>query len=444
MSTGDVATVAADAPLVVEHLARKLPEATTGSQFTISIWRRLRGDVIPTASRGGGGGGGDDDDDDDDVDDDDEDVVEEGDRPGAKLDRWALVDATFGLRRGEVLGVVGAGDTGAKTLMHVLDRRLLPDGGRAVIRGRAARTPFYNFLIAPSDVSVTKIVAALARAARVPRRSRRAWTEDVIRFGLYDEDGKLVPLDTQKVRRRVSIAAAIDASAELLLLDQMVWREDPDFSRRCADRLRAAVASGASALVSGEDIEPLLELCTRAVRFEDGVLVEEGPVGQLVEAEERRIAARRRRADRVGGMTPFNADAAIISAAAAVRRDGQLEVSLQVETAAPSTTLEPQISLRPVDRSPTLVVQHTEPFVREDPGACRITARVLVPNDLPEARVDCAVDVRVGAHGTRIGRRNIGVVGPTSDLPQQDGADVDLSAEPNERDVAAEWTFELE
>jgi len=446
-SSGSTVTAELEAPLIVDHLARKFPDASTGSQFTISIWRKLRGDVIPTAGALGGGGGGDDDDDgdDDDMDDAEDgiDIGDEDDMVARKLDRWALVDASFSVRAGEAVAVVGGSDTGAETLMHVLDRRLVPDGGKAVVRGRAGRTPFYNYLIAPTDVAVEKLVAALARAARVPRRKRRGWIDEVIRFGLYDEDGKLVPLDSQKVRRRVSVSAAIDASADLLLLDQMTWRVDADFSRRCVDRVRSAVAGGAAALVSGQDIEPLLELCTRAVRFEDGVLVEDGPVAELVEAEERRAAARGRRALRADGLPPFNEHAAIMNASVAVARDGRVEIILDLETATPMASLEPQVALRPSGRSTALVLRHPEPFLCEDPGRCRITARVPLPDEMPEFQVDCAVDVRVRALGTRIGRRNIGVVGPTPDLPQQDGADVDLSAELDERDLGADWTFEL-
>jgi hypothetical protein len=87
------------------------------------------------------------------------------------------------------------------------------------------------------------------------------------------------------------------------------------------------------------------------------------------------------------------------------------------------------------------VLRNREPFVCEEPGLYRIGARVLIPDEMPEFRVDVEVDVQLGARVSRVGRRNVGAVGSTRDLPQQDGADVDLSAEPDERDVATEWTF---
>ncbi|HEX7165767.1 MAG TPA: ATP-binding cassette domain-containing protein, partial [Acidimicrobiales bacterium] len=49
---------------------------------------------------------------------------------------WALRNVSARVKRGEVLGVVGANGSGKSTLLKALARVLPPSGGRVVVRGR--------------------------------------------------------------------------------------------------------------------------------------------------------------------------------------------------------------------------------------------------------------------------------------------------------------------
>jgi len=82
---------------------------------------------------------------------------------------WALKDVSFEVKRGEILGVVGANGAGKSTLLKVMSRITEPTVGRAEIHGRVGSllevgTGFHPELTGRENVFLNGAILGMKRS----------------------------------------------------------------------------------------------------------------------------------------------------------------------------------------------------------------------------------------------------------------------------------------
>src|SRR5690349_16325279 len=199
---------------------------------------------------------------------------------------WALRGASFSIRAGEVLGLVGPNGSGKTTLLECLSGLLAADGGRVVRDGRPLAPSerrdalFYmpDGMLPWPDQRVAWILdfsAALQGASRA----------DVAEMSRALE---LLPLASQRVgtlskgqRRRVLIALALLTPPPVLLLDEPFDGLDLRQIREVSPLLRRVAAGGRSLLLSIHQLHDAARVCDRLVLLSDGRVVGEGTLDEL-------------------------------------------------------------------------------------------------------------------------------------------------------------------
>lgn len=182
-----------------------------------------------------------------------------------------LEDVSFEVRRGEAVGVSGSTDAAARTMARILCGMTSPTSGRILVRGRVAPSIELATYLAQRETSSRGVAQRLAALAGPGRRHHNEFVRAALAlaFGESQADADLAR-PGKNVLRRVAAAAAFDPTADVLVIDALPELGDPDFPRRCRERLVERLASGAGVVVTAPDATLLADLCSRVVSIEAG------------------------------------------------------------------------------------------------------------------------------------------------------------------------------
>jgi ABC-type polysaccharide/polyol phosphate transport system ATPase subunit len=354
----DAIAIADDELLVLDGVSKRV----TGIHEvrytpTVSLAARFRARSEGASLAGAGGDVGDDDDadmDDDDFDDDEEENVPERRQsdPGAS-DEWAVRDVSFALQAGEALGIVGDRDT-VDVLMQVIGRMTDPTEGRMLYRGRLG----FSFglaaaLVREENASAPRVLKLLSRLGGVPRPQREPWVADGLRLIGGDVPPPSWRFVQKDLRKRLALAASLDPTADVLVIDKFADYGDAAFWERCLQRLGDGLARGASIVLACPDLDVIARLSSRVAWLDRGRITTIGPAADVLD----RFRSSLRDEERAAyAATPsFNAVVAIhdVKLVGAHEEDGvvlvrtsqRFEVQADLETARAETFVSCRVRL---------------------------------------------------------------------------------------------------
>jgi ABC-2 type transport system ATP-binding protein len=192
----------------------------------------------------------------------------------------AVAAADLVVRRGEVVGLLGANGAGKTTLIRLLLGLLEPSDGAVALFGSApSRATRRRVGYVPQalglyvGLTVTEnwtFTAAAFRISGTPvPQSIRAWQHELV--------GRL-PLGAQ---RQVAFAVALSHQPELLILDEPTSGVGPLGSARLWEKIRQAADRGAGVLVTTHNMEEA-EQCDRLIVMAGGKVVAAGTAAGII------------------------------------------------------------------------------------------------------------------------------------------------------------------
>jgi lipopolysaccharide transport system ATP-binding protein len=191
---------------------------------------------------------------------------------------WALQDASFDIRRGENVGIIGLNGAGKSTLLKVLSRITTPTTGRARIVGRLGAllevgTGFHQELTGRENAFLYGAILGMGRE-EVARKF-----DAIVDFAEIEEF-----IDTPVKRYssgmyvRLAFAVAAHLDPDILLLDEVLAVGDFTFQRKCLDFAHQLERKGATILFVSHNMFSIKSMCQRVIYLKHGRIAFDGPV----------------------------------------------------------------------------------------------------------------------------------------------------------------------
>jgi ABC-type polysaccharide/polyol phosphate transport system ATPase subunit len=203
----------------------------------------------------------------------------------------AVKNVSFTLKRGESMAVVGPNGAGKSTLLSLVAGLSRPDTGSIAVNGRIAAllelgSGFHPDLTGKENVTLNAALLGLTR-----KRTMELFDE-IVEFSGIAHDFIDEPLRTYSsgMQMRLAFSVAINMDPDLLLVDEVLAVGDAAFQEKCFQRIREFRRSGKSLLCVSHASGMVQELCDQAIWLDHGEIVMSGPIAEVMEGYNGRIA----------------------------------------------------------------------------------------------------------------------------------------------------------
>ena len=196
---------------------------------------------------------------------------------------WALREVSFGIRPGEVVGVVGRNGAGKSTLLKILSRITPPTTGRAEIRGRVGSllevgTGFHQELTGRENVFLNGAILGMRRTEIQTQFDAIVSFAEVERF--IDTPVKHY---STGMYLRLAFAVAAHLQTEILLVDEVLAVGDAEFQKKCLGKMGEAAQAGRTVLFVSHNMGAVTGLCQRGIWIDRGRVREDGDVDDVTQ-----------------------------------------------------------------------------------------------------------------------------------------------------------------
>lgn len=210
----------------------------------------------------------------------------------------AISDLSFEVRQGEFLGIIGPNGAGKTTLFNLLTGCAQPSGGQMLWKGQTLAGLRPDQIARRGIVRTFQITRVFPRlsiqknleiAHHLQRGGGGAAAAAVARsidsllafFGFAARREVVADTLPYGERKKLSVALALAADPQLLLLDEPVAGLNETESAEMADVLRRIKARGVTQLLIEHDMKFLMGLCDRVLCLNFGNLIAQGTPEQV-------------------------------------------------------------------------------------------------------------------------------------------------------------------
>jgi lipopolysaccharide transport system ATP-binding protein len=203
---------------------------------------------------------------------------------GKGADFWALRDVSFDVKKGEVLGIIGANGAGKSTLLKILSRITPPAEGEVRMTGTVSSllevgTGFHPELTGRENIYLNGAILGMKKSDIESKFSA------IVEFsGVQDFLDTPVKRYSSGMQVRLAFAVAAHLEPDILIIDEVLAVGDAAFQKKSLGRMEELSAKdGRTILFVSHNLEAVRRLCTRSILLDKGRIKMIGPTSEVIE-----------------------------------------------------------------------------------------------------------------------------------------------------------------
>ena len=194
---------------------------------------------------------------------------------------WALQGVSFSVRRGESLGIIGRNGAGKSTIFKLLGGVLLPEQGTINVKGRISPLIELEAGLHPELTGLENIYLNGAIYG-MDKDEVDDKLDKIIDFsGLGQFINAPIRTYSSGMHARLGFSLAVNVSADILLIDEVLAVGDTEFQKKCYDKIKQLKRSGVTVIYVSHYLESVVDLCERALWLDGGKIKIDGPPAKV-------------------------------------------------------------------------------------------------------------------------------------------------------------------
>jgi lipopolysaccharide transport system ATP-binding protein len=195
---------------------------------------------------------------------------------------WALKDASFEIREGEVVGLIGRNGAGKSTLLKILARVTKPTRGFADIHGRIGSllevgTGFHQELTGRENVFLSGAILGMKKTEIKSKFDEIVAFAEIEKF--IDTPAKHY---SSGMYLRLAFAVAAHLDPEIMIIDEVLAVGDQRFQDKCLRKMGEVRQHGRTILFVSHSMIAVQRLCTRVLLVEQGRIKQDSDPGAVI------------------------------------------------------------------------------------------------------------------------------------------------------------------
>lgn len=207
---------------------------------------------------------------------------------------YAIRDLSVTIPKGEAVGIIGKNGNGKSTLLKLITGVTQPSGGSIDTRGRIVAM---LELTSGFDKELTGMenIYIKARTIGMSREDIETRIDDICRFadiGNYIDQ----PVRTYSsgMKSRLGFAVSVNLDPDILIVDEVLAVGDTSFKLKCLNKMEEFRKQGKTILFVSHDLSTIKAFCSSCMWLKDGVMMEYGETGAVVQKYQDYLKAERK------------------------------------------------------------------------------------------------------------------------------------------------------